>query len=57
MTMATTPHDAEGGGDDSVMAAVDDDGSTSRLVIADVTCDEAWVSVSARQAAPLAEWV
>jgi hypothetical protein len=49
--MSTAPADS---GD--VMAALDDDGSDSRLVIADVSREEAWVSVTADAATRLPEW-
>ncbi|MFB6137588.1 MAG: hypothetical protein ABEJ42_04515 [Halobacteriaceae archaeon] len=39
-----------------VMASVDDDGRESRFVIADISRDEAWVSVSADAATSLASW-
>jgi hypothetical protein len=39
-----------------VMASLDDDGPESRLVIADITRDEAWVSVTEAAATPLSAW-
>jgi hypothetical protein len=39
-----------------VMASLDDDGPESRLVIADISRDEAWVSMTADAATPLSAW-
>ena len=39
-----------------VMASLDDDGPESRLVIADITRDEAWVSMTEADATPLSAW-
>ena len=39
-----------------VMASVDDDGATERLVIADVSRDDAWVMLPLSEAATLADW-
>ena len=39
-----------------VMASLDDDGRTERLVIADVTDDEAWLSVPVSGSVALREW-
>ncbi|WP_232686748.1 DUF7556 family protein [Halobacterium zhouii] len=39
-----------------VMASLDGDGSDSRLVIADISRDEAWVSMTANDATPLPAW-
>lgn len=39
-----------------VMAAIDSDGHGPRLVIADISVDEAWLSVRAATAACLADW-
>ena len=39
-----------------VMASIDADGDDPRLVIADVTADGTWLSVSAEAAATLTEW-
>ena len=39
-----------------VMASLDDDGPNSRLVIADISQDEAWVSMTADAATPLSAW-
>jgi hypothetical protein len=39
-----------------VMAAIDSDGHGPRLVIADISADESWVSMPARAAASLADW-
>jgi hypothetical protein len=39
-----------------VMASLDDEGPESRLVIADISCDEAWMSVTADHATALSAW-
>ena len=39
-----------------VMASLDDDGRTERLIIADTTSDGAWLSVPVSGSAPLQEW-
>ena len=39
-----------------VMAAIDSDRGGPRLVIADITDEESWVSIPATAAATLAEW-
>ena len=39
-----------------VMASLDDDGPESRLVIADISTDDAWVSVTEADATPLSAW-
>lgn len=39
-----------------VMASVDDDGCTKRLIIADTTADDAWLSVPVSGSASLQEW-
>jgi hypothetical protein len=39
-----------------VMASLDDDGPESRLVIADISTDDAWVSVTEAAATPLSAW-
>jgi histidinol dehydrogenase len=39
-----------------VMASVDDNGRTERLIIADTTADGAWLSVPVSGSAPLREW-
>lgn len=31
--------------DSEIMCSIDDDGSTERIVIADVSCDDAWLSM------------
>ncbi|MFC4552157.1 MULTISPECIES: DUF7556 family protein [Halorussus] len=42
--------------DGNVMASVDDDGRTERLIIADTTADDAWLSVPTAGSTSLAEW-
>ena len=39
-----------------VMASIDAEGDDPRLVIADITADGTWLSVSETAAASLAEW-
>ena len=39
-----------------VMASLDGDGPDSRLVIADISRDEAWVSMTEDDATPLSAW-
>lgn len=39
-----------------VMAAIDSDGRGPRLVIADISDDESWLSIPATAAACLADW-
>ncbi|MEE6210656.1 hypothetical protein U3A55_10870 [Salarchaeum sp. III] len=53
--MATSATAVPASGAD-VMASIDDEGPEERLVIADVSRDDAWVTIDARDAAPLAEW-
>jgi hypothetical protein len=55
------PHDGDATApvpatDGEVMAAIDDSAGEERLVIADVSRDDAWVSTLAGRSAPLAEW-
>jgi hypothetical protein len=40
----------------AVMAALDDTGTREQLVIADTTCDDAWVAVSADESLSLDDW-
>ncbi|WP_458185912.1 DUF7556 family protein [Haladaptatus sp. NG-WS-4] len=42
--------------DSEVMASVDDGGQTKRLVIADVSCDDAWISMRTSDVASLPAW-
>lgn len=42
--------------DSEVMASVDDDGRTKRLVIADVSREDAWISMCVTDTAPLLDW-
>ncbi|MDX1745912.1 MAG: hypothetical protein R3324_08245 [Halobacteriales archaeon] len=39
-----------------VMASIDSNGHDETLVIADISTDDAWVSISTGAAAPLTEW-
>ena len=41
---------------DDVMASVDDDGVAERFVIADISRDDAWVSIPLCEAASLSDW-
>lgn len=52
--MARDPLSAADGTDD-VMAAIDEEGGVTRLVIADVSTDESWLAAPAESAASLAE--
>lgn len=47
---------AEPAPDSEVMASIDDEGCDPRLVIADITADESWVSISAATAVRLSDW-
>jgi hypothetical protein len=51
---ACPPTSGDSGTD--VMASFDGDGSDSKLVIADISRDEAWVSMTAAEATPLSAW-
>ncbi len=42
--------------DAEVMASVDDDGETERLVIADISREEAWLSMCVTDATSLSDW-
>ena len=55
-SMATDTVTPSGHGAPEVMASIDGEGERSRLVIADVTADGTWLSVSAEAAATLTEW-
>ncbi|WP_202935023.1 DUF7556 family protein [Halorussus amylolyticus] len=43
-------------GECEVMASLDDDGQTERLIIADMTDDGAWLSVAVSGSVSLPEW-
>ena len=51
-TDTRTPH----GRATDIMASVDEGEESDNLVIADVTCDEAWISVATAGAATLQDW-
>ena len=53
MTDATTPVDASS---TEVMASVDSAPGRSQFIIADVTCDDAWMAVRLEEASALPEW-
>lgn len=53
---AWSPADASPAQQPEVMAAVDDAGHESRLVLADVSRDESWLSVRELSAVTLDEW-
>ncbi|GAA0223606.1 hypothetical protein ACFFQF_09025 [Haladaptatus pallidirubidus] len=42
--------------DTEVMASVDDDGETKRLVIADISCEDAWISMHVKDTTSLPDW-
>jgi len=42
--------------DDHVVGAIDDDGSCKKYIIADISTDDAWISVTETEAAPLEAW-
>jgi hypothetical protein len=42
--------------DSQVMAAIDDDGSHEKFIIADISVDDAWVSVRNEEAPMLEAW-
>ena len=39
-----------------VMAALDDSGGVTRLIVADITADDAWLSILASEAPVLTDW-
>lgn len=39
-----------------VMASVDTNGRTRRLIIADVSCDDAWIAAPIGDAVTISEW-
>ena len=51
-----SPTDEGHGGGREVMAAIDSDRRGPRLVIADITDEESWVSIPATAAARLSDW-
>ena len=53
--MVNDPVTAHDPGDD-VMASIDSDGANSRLVIADISEDDAWLSIREAASACLPEW-
>lgn len=54
MSTKATPASAVDG-DPEVMAAIDEDGSEARLVIADTTTDDAWLAASLETAVALSD--
>lgn len=42
--------------DGEVMASIDDAGDAARLIIADISGNDAWISIPTRAAVSLAEW-
>ncbi|WP_327050713.1 DUF7556 family protein [Halomicrococcus gelatinilyticus] len=56
MTPDTTAVSAPVAEDAEVMSSVDDDGRVERLVIADITRDNEWLSMPVADAASLPEW-
>lgn len=53
MVTDTTAIDAS---DAEVMASVDSTAASAEFIIADITCDNAWMSVGADDAPALQEW-
>lgn len=51
---STVASESVAGGE--VMASIDDTGRHPRLIIADITTDDAWCSIPATAAAHLDEW-
>ncbi|WP_435068173.1 DUF7556 family protein [Haloplanus sp. C73] len=47
---------AVGGQSSDVMASVDDGTGAPEFVIADVSCDDAWLSIQLRDASGLDDW-
>ncbi|EMA53074.1 MULTISPECIES: DUF7556 family protein [Halococcus] len=47
---------ATAGSAEDVMGSVDDDGTVERFVIADISRDDAWLSLPLAEAATLADW-
>lgn len=39
-----------------VVAALNDPGPTSQFVIADITCDDAWITITASDAPVIDDW-
>jgi len=56
MTPDTTAVSAPVAEDAEVMSSVDDDGRVERLVIADISRDNEWLSMPVADAASLPEW-
>jgi hypothetical protein len=48
--------DSDEGGDDEVVAALDDADDDESFVIADITVEDAWLSVTASDAPTLRAW-
>lgn len=53
--MVTDPATAQDPADE-IMASIDSDGADSRLVIADISEDGAWLSIPEAASACLSEW-
>ena len=56
MTPDTTAVSAPVAEDAEVMSSVDDDGRVERLVIADISRENAWLTVPVADAAALPDW-
>jgi hypothetical protein len=41
---------------DDVMASVDNVGTTKKLIIADISCDDSWISLPVTEAVSLPNW-
>jgi hypothetical protein len=53
--MPRAPGERSGESDD-IVSAVEEHGTTERLVVADITRDEAWVTVDTADAVTTTEW-
>ena len=54
--MSVAPGVPGDGGDNEVIASVDGDGSRQEFVLADISEDEAWLSMNADDAPTLPAW-
>jgi len=56
MTDARRASEERSGESEEVVSAVEERGATEQLVVADITRDEAWVTVDIADAVTTAEW-
>lgn len=49
--------DSAGGDEATIMAAVDGTGEDEQFVIADTSCDDAWLAMSADESPELEMWI